>query len=181
MQFDVRHIITLFFATLISIVMLYMLSGCHNAKYHLDKFYNKGGVITCDTTYIKTTDTIYIKGVNGKDSLVYIIKNTPCPKATVETRWMTRFDNKRFKDSLKIMAGMYSDSLRAAIKNNRIDSREEKTKNAQEEKTNRTQIKEENKDYPWWMVFLSVMGTIFIVIILIKVLIRYIKLQAPLI
>ena len=181
MQFDVRHIITLFFATLISIVMLYMLSGCHNAKYHLDKFYAKGGVITCDTTYIKNTDTIYIKGVDGKDSLVYIIKNTPCPRATVETRWMTRFDNKRFKDSLKIVSGMYSDSLKAAIKNNRIDSREEKTKNTQEEKTNRTQIKEENRNYPWWMVFLSVMGTIFIVIILTKVLIRYIKLQAPLI
>jgi len=181
MQFDVRHIITLFFVTLISIVMLYILSGCNNAKYHLDKFYVKGGVITCDTTYIKNTDTLYIKGVDGKDSLVYIIKNTPCPKATVETRWMTRFDNKRFKDSLKIMAGMYSDSLRAAIKNNRIDSREEKIKNAQEEKTNRTKIKEENRNYPWWIVFLSVMGTIFIVIILIKVLILYIKLQAPLI
>jgi hypothetical protein len=76
---------------------------------------------------------------------------------------------------------MYSDSLKAAVKNNKIDSKEEKIKNAQEEKTNRTKIKEENRNYPWWMVFLSVMGTIFIVIILTKVLIRYIKLQAPLI
>jgi hypothetical protein len=39
MNIDVRHIITLFFATLISIAMMYMLSGCHSAKYHLDKFY----------------------------------------------------------------------------------------------------------------------------------------------
>ena len=173
MPFDVRHIITLFFATLISIVMLYILSGCHNAKYHLDKFYAKGGVITCDTIYVPKIDTIHTKGVDGKDSLIYVVKNIPCncPKATVETRWTTRFDNKRFKDSLKIMAGMYSDSLRAAIKNNRIDSREEKIKNAQEEKTNRTKIKEENRNYPWWMIFLSVVGALFLFINGVKLLI----------
>ena len=163
----VRYVIVLLLASV-------LLHSCHNAKYHLDKFYAKGGIITCDTTYIKNTDTTYIKGVDGKDSLVYIIKNIPCPKASVETRWMTRFDNRRFKDSLKIVSGMYSDSLKAAIKNNKIDSN-------QEGKTNRTQIKEENRNYPWWIVFLSVIGTIFIVIILTKVLIRYIKLQAPLI
>jgi hypothetical protein len=140
-----------------------LLHSCHNAKYHLDKFYKKGGVITCDTTYVSTTDTIYVKGSDGKDSLVYIVKNTPtiCPQATVETRWAVRFDNKRFKDSLKIMSSMYSDSLKAAVKNNRI-----------EEKTNRTQIKEENRSHPWWMIFLSVMCSIFIIIILTKLLLK---------
>ena len=148
------------------LLAIVLLSSCHNAKYHLDKFYDKGGVITCDTTYVNTTDTVYVKGADGKDSLVYIVKNTPaiCPKATVETRWMVRFDNKRFKDSLKIVSNMYSDSLRSAIKNNKIDA-----------KTSRVQIKEENRDYPWWMVFLSVMGAIFICIILTKLLLRQIK------
>lgn len=143
-----------------------LLHSCHNAKYHLDKFYAKGGVITCDTTYVNTTDTVYVKGVDGKDSLVYIVKNTPaiCPKATVETRWMVRFDNKRFKDSLKIVSNMYADSLKSAVKNNKIDA-----------KTSRVQIKEENKNYPWWMIFLSVMGAIFICIILTKLLLRQIK------
>ena len=141
-----------------------LLHSCHNAKYHLDKFYAKGGVITCDTTYIKNTDTTYIKGVDGKDSLVYIIKNIPCPKASVETRWMTRFDNRRFKDSLKIVSGMYYDSLKAVIKNNKIDSK-------QEGKTNRTQIKEENRNYPWWMIFLSVVGALFLFINGVKLLI----------
>jgi hypothetical protein len=155
----VRHIIVLLLASVV-------LHSCHNAKYHLDKFYDKGGVITCDTTYVNTTDTLYVKGADGKDSLVYIVKNTPaiCPKATVETRWMVRFDNKRFKDSLKIVSNMYSDSLKSAIKNNKIDA-----------KTSRVQIKEENRDYPWWMVFLSVMGAIFICIILTKLLLRQIK------
>jgi len=166
MNIDIRHIITLIFATIISIVLLFMISSCHDAKFHLDKFYKKGGVITCDTIYVKKTDTLTIKGVDGKDSLIYITTTVPCncPEATVKTRWSVRFDNKRFKDSLKIVSGMYSDSLKAAIKNNKIDSKEE-------EKTNRTKIKEENRNYPWWMVFLSVMGTIFIVIILTKVLI----------
>jgi len=83
MNIDVRHIITLFFATLISIVMLYMLSGCHNAKYHLDKFYTKGGVITCDTIYVSKIDTIHTKGVDGKDSLIYVVKNIPCNCPTI--------------------------------------------------------------------------------------------------
>ena len=166
MNIDVRHIITLFFATLISIVMLYMLSGCHDAKYHLDKFYTKGGVITCDTIYVPKIDTIHTKGVDGKDSLIYVVKNIPCncPKATVETRWMTRFDNRRFKDSLKIVSRMYSDSLKAVVKNNKIDSKVEKVIS-----------KQENKQLPWWITFLSVMGVIFIIIILTKILIKYIK------
>jgi len=155
----VRYVIVLLLASVV-------LHSCHNAKYHLDKFYDKGGVITCDTTYVNTTDTLHVKGVDGKDSLVYIVKNTPaiCPKATIETRWMVRFDNKRFNDSLKIVSNMYSDSLKSAIKNNKIDA-----------KTNRVQIKEENRSYPWWMVFLSVMGAIFICIILTKLLLRQIK------
>ncbi len=146
--------------------MLYMLSGCYDAKYHLDKFYTKGGVITCDTIYVPKIDTIHTKGVDGKDSLIYVVKNVPCncPKATVETRWMTRFDNRRFKDSLKIVSRMYSDSLKAAIKNNKIDSKEEEVIS-----------KQENKQLPWWITFLSVMGVIFIIIILTKILIKYIK------
>ena len=166
MNIDIRHIITLIFATIISIVLLFMVSSCHDAKFHLDKFYKKGGVITCDTIYVKKTDTLTIKGVDGKDSLIYITTNVPCncPEATVKTRWSVRFDNKRFKDSLKIISGMYSDSLDAVIKNNKIDSKVEKVASRQE-----------NKKQPWWITFLSVMGVIFIIIILTKILIKYIK------
>ena len=166
MNIDIRHIITLIFATIISIVLLFMVSSCHDAKFHLDKFYKKGGVITCDTIYVKKTDTLTIKGVDGKDSLIYITTTVPCncPEVTVKTRWSVRFDNKRFKDSLKIISGMYSDSLDAVIKNNKIDSKVEKVIS-----------KQENKQLPWWITFLSVMGVIFIIIILTKILIKYIK------
>jgi hypothetical protein len=166
MNIDVRHIITLIFATIISIVLLFMVSSCHDAKFHLDKFYKKGGVITCDTIYVKKTDTLTIKGVDGKDSLIYITTTVPCncPEATVKTRWSVRFDNKRFKDSLKIISGMYSDSLDVVVKNNKIDSKVEKVI-----------ARQENKKQPWWITFLSVMGAIFIIIILTKILIKYIK------
>jgi hypothetical protein len=137
--------------SVILMIMTALLMSCHSAKYHLDKFYKKGGVITCDTIYVSKTDTLVVKGKDGKDSLIYITTQVPCncPQATVETkwqtRWETRFDNKRFKDSMKIMARMYDDSLAAAVKINKQDNKAE-TK----------QVKYKEKDsFPWWMLFLS--------------------------
>jgi hypothetical protein len=131
----------------LTIILIAFLTSCHDAKYHLDKFYKKGGVITCDTIYVSKTDTLVVKGKDGKDSLVYITKQVPCncPQATVETRWKTRFDNKRFADSMKIIAKMYDDSLAAAIKINK-----------QNNKSEIKQVKyKERAGFPWWMLFLS--------------------------
>ena len=129
------------------ITLITILVSCHDAKYHLDKFYSKGGKITCDTIYISKIDTLVVKGKDGKDSLVYITTQVPCncPQATVETRWKTRFDNKRFADSMKYMARMYDDSLKAATKQNK-----------QNNKAETKQIKyKERAGFPWWMLFLS--------------------------
>jgi hypothetical protein len=143
------------------ITLIALLMSCHNAKYHLDKFYSKGGKITCDTIYVSKTDTLVVKGKDGKDSLIYITTQVPCncPEATVQTkwqtRWETRFDNKRFKDSMKIMARMYDDSLAAAVKINKQDNKAE-TK----------QVKYKEKDsFPWWMLFLSLILLLFFFII----------------
>jgi hypothetical protein len=131
--------------------MIALLMSCHNAKYHLDKFYSKGGKITCDTIYVEKTDTLVVKGKDGKDSMIYITTQVPCncPEATVETRWQTRwqtrFDNKRFKDSMKIIARMYDDSLKAATKQNKQNNKAE---------TKQTKYKEK-ASFPWWMLFLS--------------------------
>ena len=135
--------------------------SCHNAKYHLDKFYSKGGVITCDTIYVSKTDTLVVKGKDGKDSLVYITTQVPCncPEATVETkwqtRWQTRFDNKRFKDSLKIMARMYDDSLDAVVKINKQDNKADTKKTKYEKRSG----------FPWWMLFLSIILVVSLLII----------------
>jgi hypothetical protein len=131
-------------------LLLSIAVGCSDARQAqngLKKFYKNGGVITCDTIYVSKTDTLVVKGKDGRDSLIYITKQVPCncPQATVETRWQTRFDNKRFKDSMKIMARMYDDSLAAAVKINKQDNKAE-TK----------QVKYKEKDsFPWWMLFLS--------------------------
>ena len=133
--------------TYIALIMMALLTSCHDAKYHLDKFYKKGGVITCDTIYVEKIDTLVVKGKDGKDSLVYITTQVPCncPQATVETRWKTRFDNKRFADSMKYMARMYDDSLKAATKQNKQNNKAE---------TKQTKYKE-RAGFPWWMLFLS--------------------------
>jgi hypothetical protein len=133
--------------TYIALIMIALLTSCHDAKYHLDKFYKKGGVITCDTIYVSKTDTLVVKGKDGKDSLIYITTQVPCncPQATVETRWKTRFDNKRFADSMKYMARMYDDSLKAATKQNKQNNKAE---------TKQTKYKE-RAGFPWWMLFLS--------------------------
>jgi hypothetical protein len=149
------------FVLLTLLSLLAIVSSCHNAKYHLDKFYSKGGKITCDTIYVEKTDTIVVKGKDGKDSLIYITSQVPCncPEATVETRWQTRwqtrFDNKRFKDSLKIMARMYNDSLSAAVKINKQNTK------AETKKTKYT----ERSGFPWWMLFLSIILVAILLII----------------
>lgn len=139
------------------ITLITLLMSCHDAKYHLDKFYSKGGKITCDTIYVEKIDTLVVKGKDGKDSLVYITTQVPCncPQAIVETRWKTRFDNKRFADSMEVIADMYADSLKAATKQNK-----------QNKKSETTQIKyKERSGFPWWMLFLSLILilTLFII------------------
>ena len=131
-------------------LLLSIAVGCSDARQAqngLKKFYKNGGVITCDTIYVSKTDTLVVKGKDGKDSLVYITKQVPCncPQATVETRWKTRFDNKRFADSMKYMARMYEDSLKAATKQNKQNNKAE---------TKQTKYKERT-GFPWWMLFLS--------------------------
>jgi hypothetical protein len=129
------------------LITVSLLMSCRDAKYHLDKFYSKGGKITCDTIYVEKIDTLVVKGKDGKDSLIYITKQVPCncPQVTIETRWKTRFDNKRFADSMEVIADMYADSLKAATKQNK-----------QNKKAETTQTKyEERSGFPWWMLFLS--------------------------
>jgi hypothetical protein len=91
-------------------ISIALLTSCHNAKYHLKKFYKNGGKFNCDTTMIMMSDTIKI---NGKDSIIYRTFNTVCPDVQVpktirQTRIELRFDYKKFNDSLKHIRKVYS-------------------------------------------------------------------------
>ena len=166
MNIDIRHILALLISIILSGFISFYFMSCTPA-YYLQKFQDKGGKITCDTIYITKTDTLKVKGADGKDSLIYITTTTPCncPEVTVETRWKTRFDNKRFKDSLKVISKMYRDSLKFAVKENKINQKFATKQHKQAQKTKRTQFRQENKSFPWLWFFIaiSLVSTFFII------------------
>ena len=120
-----------------------MLSSC-SMNHHLTKAVKKGYKVETVTKEVRLTDTLTI---NGKDSIIERLVKVDCPEPVIETKWRVRFDNKRFKDSLQTVKQMYSDSLKTSIKTARID----KAINKQDEKTNRTVVRQENKRSFWWL------------------------------
>jgi hypothetical protein len=107
---------------------LHLLFSC-SVNYHLKKAIKKG--YRCD----EVADTIQITSI---DSIPYIVNDSivwekiVVQKDTIvryktsfvpRTRYEIRFDNKRFKDSVKYIQKVYSDSLDAAIKINKQDNK----------------------------------------------------------
>jgi hypothetical protein len=97
------------------------LTSC-SVNYHLNKAIKKG--YRCDTISdtIRVTkvdsflvwkhDTTYwVKVVTSKDTIIYY-KTSYYP----QTRFETRFEYKRFNDSLRTIRLMYKDSLQSALK-----------------------------------------------------------------
>lgn len=125
------------------IIMLLILCGC-SASHHYNKAIKKGLKLEPTNKIITVTDTLTI---NGKDSIIERLITVDCPEPIIQTKWRVRFDNKRFKDSLKIFRRMYSDSLRYALKTSKTKQKENKANN----KTKRTQLRQENKRNLWWL------------------------------
>jgi len=96
-----------------------LLSSC-SATHHFNKAIDKGLKMDTITKTIETTDIITI---NGKDSIITRLIDVDCPEPIIETRWKVRFDNRRFKDSLKMFRRIYSDSLDNAYKSLKNDNR----------------------------------------------------------
>jgi hypothetical protein len=109
-------------------ISLHLLFSC-SVNYHLKKAIKKG--YRCD----EVADTIQITSV---DSIPYIVNDSivwekvVTQKDTIiryktsfvpKTRYEIRFDNKRFRDSVKYIQKVYSDSLDAAIKINKQDNK----------------------------------------------------------
>jgi hypothetical protein len=157
MNIDIRHILILFITLIFSGFLMFYLTSC-SPEYHFNKFKDKGGKITCDTVYVSKTDTLKIKGINGKDSIIYITTTTPCncPEVTIQTRWQTKFDNKRFKDSLKVISRMYRDSLKYATKQNKVNQRFATKQHKQNKKVEKTKLRQENKKFPWLWFFIAI-------------------------
>lgn len=151
------------------ILLTLILSSC-SSIYHYNKFIDKGGKIENVTKVVTLTDTLLI---NGKDSIIYRKVNVECPEPVIETRWKVRFDNKRFKDSLNSVRTQYKDSLRFALRTHKNELKTEVKTVKSNDKTKRTVTRQENKR-SWWLFWLG-LGLGFLIMILLKILIRYLK------
>jgi len=120
-----------------------MLSSC-SMNHHLTKAVKKGYKVETVTKEVRLTDTLII---NGKDSIIERLVKVDCPEPVIETKWRVRFDLKRFNDSLKHYRQLYSDSLKTSVRTAKI----ERSINKQDEKTNRTVSRQENKRSLWWL------------------------------
>jgi len=150
-------------ATCIAAVFLcaFLAFGCSATRLH-NKAVQKGYVhaVNVDTLRIPYLDTlIIVKGdsviykqvLKYRDSLVYQVNTEYIPK------WRVRFDNKRFADSLATMRAMYKDSLRNALKTQKVIVKHEGKKDKQE--TKRTQSENKNgfaDSMKWLVVFLII-------------------------
>lgn len=120
-------------ATYIATVFLcaFLAFGCSATRLH-DKAVQKGYVHTVhvDTLKVAYVDTFYKDGkpypvIKYRDSLIIQTKTEYIPK------WRYRFDNKRFADSLATMRAMYKDSMRYALKTQKVIVKQEGKKDKQ--------------------------------------------------
>lgn len=118
----------------LTLIIAHLVLGCSAIRLH-EKAVKKGYIHTVDVDTLKVAyvDTFYEEGkpypvINYRDSLIIKTNTEYVP------RWRTRFDNKRFDDSLAHIRAMYDDSLRNARKTQKIIVKQ-KTK----------QVKHENK------------------------------------
>lgn len=131
--------------------------GCSATRLH-DRSIKKGYVhaVHVDTLKVAYVDTLYKDGkpypvIKYRDSLIIQTKTEYIPK------WRVRFDNKRFADSLATMRAMYKDSLRNALKTQKVIVKHEGKKDKQ--KTKRTQSENKNgfaDSVKWLVVFLII-------------------------
>ena len=110
-----------------------IIAGC-SPEYHFKKFKAKGGEINPVTRVVQLTDTIY---KDGDTNYITRYLEVECPEPIIETRWKVRFDNKRFKDSIKYVHRMYKDSVKTVVKEKRIEGR--------------TIVRTERAKGKWWL------------------------------
>ena len=113
------------------LICLLILTSC-SVNYHLNKAIKKGyrcdtildtiRVVKLDSFMVKTTDTVYWEKFYTSHDTIIKYKTSYIPK----TRFETRFEYKRFNDSLHTIRLMYKDSLQNALKMAKNDLKRER-------------------------------------------------------
>lgn len=146
------------------LIILLLLTSCSTTSL-MKRYVKRGGTFEQVDKIVTVRDTI--QGTDGKDSIVFRDLIVPCPDPVIETRWKTRlkykFDNKRFKDSLRFVKRMYSDSLKNALKTHKVDGRNDRTETRQAAKVEKNENNNNTKQIKaiWnvWIILISfVMG-----------------------
>ena len=136
------------FLNLLAIYILFVmffawiLYGC-SAEYHMKRAVDKGYVMSVKIDTFRVPYLVNVQ-IKGKDTTLIMYKDSIVPKLVTEykTKWMYRFDNKRFADSLAHIRAMYEDSLRNALKTKKIETKHEGK--AIKQKTKQTQSENKN-------------------------------------
>ena len=146
-------------------IVILSLASCRTAQWHLDKAIDKGAIIEPKIRYEKVVehDTI-INEITGETIIVERVDSIPYEVQSIKYIPLSRQERLKFRDSLKwanknmnVLADMYRDSLKNARRINK-----------QENKTERTQSRQENKRSNWYVWF--ILGAIFMTILRLVVL-----------
>jgi len=136
------------------LIIIVMLSSC-SMNHHLTKAVKKGYKVEMVTKEVRLIDTLTI---NGKESIIERLVKVDCPEPAIETKWKTRFDLRRFNDSLKHYRQIYSDSLDNALKtlkqqkkNDRVNNKLTKKLAKYNKQIQNTAKRQENKRSLWWL------------------------------
>jgi hypothetical protein len=126
------------------LISIFLISGSCSKQYHFEKFIDKGGKIEPKIEWKTETKTDTIKGVDGKDSIVFLTDSIPFAVYDIKyiPKWRVRFDNKRFNDSLNYLKRIYSMELNNALKSDKIEAKKE------------IKITKAENRFPWvWIMF----------------------------
>lgn len=154
-------------ATYIAAVFLcaFLAFGCSATRLH-DKAIKKGYThsVQVDTLRVPYIDTliifkgdsvIYKQVLKYRDSLVYQVNTEYIPK------WRYRFDSRRFADSLATMRAMYEDSMRYALKTQKVIVKHEDKKDEQETKRTQSENKNGFADSMKWLAVFLIIGFVW--------------------
>jgi len=149
--------------TFIATIFLFSCSVEHHlskAQKHIDIAKRKGAVIKPDTVwqYNYTKETVFdtitntYKEILKKDSSFATINNTIAPGMSRQERIALDNYYKHLEKMMKLQNDSLSKELKAFIKTNR-----------QNKKTERTVVRQENKNFPWfWLILPWVIIALYI-------------------
>jgi hypothetical protein len=145
----------------------------------MKKAIDKGYVMSVKIDTFKVPYLVNVQ-IKGKDTTLIMYKDSIVPKLVTEykTKWMYRFDNKRFADSLAHIRAMYEDSLRNALKSKKIEAKHDVK--VKKQKTKQTQSENKNgfaDSMKWIALSILGIGLIILLFIVIRALKRYILLN----